>query len=309
MHNLYIPNPVTMKIKLTLLILLLISFNGIRAQQQISVSEDTLRIGNSLLPSLTVNIPEVSYEKTLKEWIRDLQSGTKSKVVTENGEMSIFGAKIRDISTNPVNVYSKMTSGDSGILLTVSFELKKDQYIERKNSEADFNKAETYVKEFSKAQYLEIAKDQAAKEEKILRDLQRELSSLENEKSRMQRSIQSDNKAIAEAQQNITIQNNELTTVNASLVDQNNQLSTMEEGPAKKAKSDTIKDLEKRKKKAMNSLESSNNRINKANSGIGKANSEIPTNERMQEKVHDQIVAQEAVYQKYADKVKKIKSF
>jgi hypothetical protein len=298
-----------MKIKFTFLILLLIPFAGIKAQQPLTVSEDSLKIGSSLLPALSVNIPEVNFEKTLKAWIREQQSGTKSKVLTENGEMSIFGAKIKDISPNPVNIYSKLIAADSGLLLTVSFELKKDQYIERKSSETDFNKAENYLKEFSKSQYIEVAKDQAEKEEKTLRDLQRELSSLENEKSRFQRSIQSNYKTIADSKENITIQNNELTIVNGLLVEQNNQLSTMDSVPERKEKAQAIKDLEKRKKKAMNSLESSENRISKANNEIDKANGEIPRNERMQEKVHDQIVAQEAVYQKYADKLKKIKSF
>lgn len=298
-----------MKIKLTLTLLLAIPFLGIKAQQPIVISGDSLKIGNSLLPALSVNIPEVSYEKTLKIWTRDLQSGTKSKVVTENGEMSIFGAKIKGISPNPLNVYSKLKTVDSGLVLIASFELKKDQYIERKNSESDFSKAENFLKEFAKGQYLEIAKDQADKEEKILRDLQRELSSLENEKSRLQKSIQSNYSSIANSKETITIQNNELTTVNAVLVEQNNQLSTLEPGTAQKEKTDTIKTLEKRKKKAMNALESAENRISRANNEIDKANGEIPRNERMQEKVQDQIVAQEAVYQKYADKLKKIKSY
>jgi len=298
-----------MKIKFTLASLLLISFIGIKAQQPIIITEDSLKIGNSLLPALTINIPEVTYEKTLKAWTRELQSGTKSKVITENGEMSIFGAKIRDISQNPLNVYSKLVAADSALQLTASFELKKDQYVERKNGDADFSKASIFLKEFAKSQYIDVAKDQADKEEKTLRELQRELSSLENEKSRMQRSIQSNYSTIADAKETITVQTNELTTVNAALVDQNNQLSTMEPGPAQKEKTDAIKELEKRKKKATNAIESANNKISKANNEIDKANDEIPHNDRMQEKVKDQVMAQEAVYQKYADKLKRIKAY
>jgi chromosome segregation ATPase len=298
-----------MKIKFTLALLLMIPFSWIDAQQPLIISEDSLKIGNSSLPALTINIPEAGYEKTLKAWTRELQSGTKSKVVTENGEMSIFGAKIKDISQNPLNIYSKLTAVDSALQLTASFELKKDQYIERGSNEADFNKASIFLKEFARSQYIDVAKDQADKEEKILRDLQKELSSLENEKSRLQRSIQSNYSTISDAKENITIQNNELTTVNTTLVEQNNQLSTMEPGPAQKEKTEAIKDLEKRKKKAMNALESAENKINRANNDIDKANAEIPRNERMQEKVQDQIVAQEAVYQKYADKLKRIKAY
>ncbi len=297
-----------MKSKITLILLMLIPA-GITAQKPVLITEDSLKIGKSLAPALTVSIPEVEYEKTLKNWTKELQSGTKSKVVTENGEMSIFGAKIKEISPNPLNVYSKLTAVDSMVQIVVSFEVKKDEYIEKNSGEADFVKAQNYLKEFAKDQYIDVAKDQADREQKKLRDLQKELSSLENEKSHLQRSIQSDNNTIASEKENIAVQNNELATVTAALLEQNNQLDTIKDEIAKKAKEAAIKDLEKRKKKALNSIESSENRVNKSNNNIDKANGDIPKNEKMQEKLRDQIAEQEAVYQSYADKVKKIKSY
>jgi hypothetical protein len=297
-----------MKIKFTLVILVLIPFLGINAQKPIIVSEDSLQIGKSLLPGLSVTIPESDYDKALKTWTRDLQSGTKSKVVTENGEMSIFGAKIKAITPNQINVYSKLIKLDSMLQLFVSFETKKDQYIER-SSGPEFANAQDYLKEFAKSQYIDVAKTQADAEERKLRDLQKELSSLENEKSKMQKGIQTDNSNISSEKENITVQNNELNTVNAAIIEQNSQLSTMEEGPAKKEKAAQIKELEKRKKKALNSIESSENKINRADSDVDKATGDIPRNERMQEKVREQIFQQEAVYQMFADKLKKIKSY
>ncbi len=298
-----------MKIKFTIVLLILVPFFGIKAQKPIIISDDSLKIGNSLLPGLSVTIPEANYEKALKAWTRDLQSGTKSKIVTENGEMSIFGAKIKSISPNPVNVYSKMVRQDSMIQLYASFETKKNMYIERASGAPEFIKAQDYLKEFAKGQYIEIAKDQADKEEKKLRDLQKELSSLENEKSKMEKSIQSNNSSIISDKENITAQKNELDIVNIASMGQDSSLAAMEEGPARKEKADQIKDLEKRKKKATNSIESSEKKIQRSNDEIAKATNEIPQNEKMQEKVREQIVVQEAVYQKYADKLKKIKSF
>jgi chromosome segregation ATPase len=256
-----------------------------------------------------VTIPEADYDKALKTWIRDLKTSTKSKVVTENGEMSIFGAKIKAISPNQINVYSKLIKLDSMLQLFASFETKKDQYLERYSGESEFVKAQDYLKEFAKSQYIDVAKGQADDEEKKLRDLQKELSSLENEKSKMQKGIQTDNSNISSEKENITVQNNELNTVNAAIIEQNSQLATMEEGPAKKEKATQIKELEKRKKKALNSIESSENKINRADSDVNKSTGDIPRNERMQEKVREQIFQQEAVYQRFADKLKKIKSY
>jgi hypothetical protein len=293
----------------SLAVMVIISTMGIKAQKPISVSEDSLNFGKNRLPGLSVTIPEVTYEKTLKSWTRELQSGTKSKLVTENNEMSIFGAKIKEISPNPINVYSRIMNLDTMIKINVAFETKKDLYIERSTGETDLTNAKLFLKEFAKNQYLDLAKDQADDEDKKLRDLERDLSSLEKEKTRLQKSIQSENTSIVTEKDNITVQNNELAIVSAEIVEQNKQLTTMEEGPVKKEKADYISSLEKRKKKALNSIEASQNKINKSNSEIDKANAEIPRNGKMQEQVNEKIANQQAVCQKYADKIKTIKTF
>lgn len=296
-----------MKSKLILLLLILIPFSGIRSQIPITVSEDSLSIGKNLLPGLSVNIPEADYEKTKAAWIKELQAGTKSKVVTENNEMSIFGAILKNISPNPVNIYSRIVRLDSMLKLYVSLESKKDAYIERTSNVAEFIKVQDYLKQFAKDQYLAVVKAQSDTEEKKLYKMQKELSALENEKSRLLKSIESDKSLIASEKDNINAQNKELSTVDAELKEQNKLLSTLQEGTVKKEKTDQIKDLEKRKRKVLNSIESSDNRISKASNAIDKANNEIPVNDQKQEKLREQVYRQEDVAQKYADKLKKIK--
>jgi peptidoglycan hydrolase CwlO-like protein len=291
-----------------LLFLVAVSCLDLKAQKPIIVSEDSITFGKGKLPGLSVVIPEVSYEKTLKAWMRELQSGTNSKLITENNEMSIFGAKLKDVSPNPVNVYSKLMNVDSALKLNVAIEVKKDTYIDR-TSETDLSKTKLYVKEFAKNQYIDLVKDQVDSEDKKLRELEKELSSLEKEKTSLQKSIESDNTSLVTEKDNITIQNNELASVTADIVEQNNQLGSASDAQTKKAKKDYISSLEKRKKKVQSSLESSENRINKTNNEIDKANAEIPRNEKMQEQVSEKIEKQKAACQKFADKIKTIKTY
>jgi chromosome segregation ATPase len=293
----------------TLAFLILTFGSGIKAQIPVSVTEDSLKLGKTTLPGISVTIPEVNYENTLKAWVKNLESGSKSKVVTENNEMSIFGAKIKEISSNPVNVYSKMIKQDSTLKLTASFELKKDQYVERTGTAAEFPKAEEYLKQFAKNQYIDVVKTQVDVEDKKLRDIEKELSSLEKEKNHMQKSISSNNTTIANEKENITVQNNELTTVSAAIIEHNRQLDTMSTGPAKEEKIKYLKELDKRKKKAQSSIESSQNKINKTTNDTDKTNAEIPKNEKMQEQINEKIQNQQAVLQKFTDKLKKIKSY
>jgi len=307
--SLSIFNTLTMKSISTLVLLVIISCFGLNAQKPIVISEDSLKVGKTNMPGFRVIIPEVNYEQTLKAWTRNLESGTKSKVITEGGIMSIFGSKIKDISANPVNVYCKLVKIDSAVQLNASFELKKDEYIDRTGTPAEYSKADNYLKQFAKDQYINLVKDQADAEDKKLRDIEKELSSLEKEKNRMQKSITSNNTTIANEKENITVQNNDLTTVSAAIIEHNRQLDTMATGPAKEEKLKYLKELDKRKKKAQSSIESSQNKINRTTSDTEKINGEIPKNEQAQQQVNQRIQAQQAVVQKYADKLKKIKSY
>ena len=293
----------------TFLLLVLITSTIMKAQRPIVIKDDSLKVGKTSLPGFSVTIPEVPYDNTLKAWTKTLESGTKSKVVTENGDMTIFGSKIKDISPNPVNIYSKMVKLDSSVVLRVAFELKKDQYVERNGTPSEFSKSENFLKEFAKDQYSDLVKDQLNAEEKKQRDIEKELSSLEREKTRMQKSITSNNTTIANEKENITVQNNELTTVSAAIIEHNRQLDTMAAGPAKDEKAKYLKDLDKRKKKAQSSIESSQNKIDKTTSDTEKINNEIPKNEQAQQQVNQKLQAQQAVTQKYADKLKKVKAF
>jgi hypothetical protein len=293
----------------TLAVLMIVSCFGLNAQKPITISEDSLKVGKTNMPGFQVTIPEVSYETALKAWTKTLESGSKSKVITDAGVMSIFGSKIKDISPNPVNVYSKLIKLDSTIQLSASFELKKDEYIQRTATPAEFAKAESFLKGFSKDLYIDLAKDQYNVEDKKLREIEKELSSLEKEKNKMQKSITSNNTTISNEKENITVQNNELTTVSAAIIEHNRQLDTMAVGPAREEKEKYLKELDKRKKKAQSSIESSQNKINRTTSDTEKINGEIPKNEQAQQQVNEKLQAQQAVTQKYADKLKKIKSY
>lgn len=298
-----------MKSLIVSVLLVALLCTGIRAQTPINVEEDSLNFGKAILPGLTVTIPEVNYEQARKAWTRELQSGTKSKLVTDGNDMSIFGARIKEISPNPLNVYSRMTSRDSVVRLTVSFELKKDQYVEKSNSETEVNNAKNYLKGFAKNEYVEVAKYQADAEDKKLHDLQKQLSSLEREKSRLQKTIESGNTTISTERQNLAIQQNELNAVSDEIVAQNTQLSEPAADAVKKEKTDYVSGLEKRKKKAQNAIEDAQDKINKANYEIDKANQEIPKNERAQTDLNEKIENQQAVVAKFNDKLKTIKSY
>jgi chromosome segregation ATPase len=298
-----------MKSKYLIFLLLILPFYSIKAQQPIVISEDSLQIGTSLLPAFSVTIPEAEYDEVLKDWIRELESGTRSKVHTQNSEMQIMGAQIKDISRDAINVYSRLDRLDSALMLYASFETAKDEYITSNAGVPEFTEAWAFLKEFAKDQYIDVVKDQVDNEEKKLRDLEKELSSLENEKSKKERSIESDKSDIASEQEEILLMKNELNTVSAALAEKDSLMVSMGAGTPNDEIADEMKDLEKRKRKAENSIESSEKKIKKYEEDIYKTTGEIPQIERMQEMVRAQIAQQQEIYQRFEDKLKTIKSY
>ncbi|MCJ7447066.1 MAG: hypothetical protein MUO72_05220 [Bacteroidales bacterium] len=291
------------------LLLILIPFFGIKAQNPILISEDSLKVGNNRLPGLSVIIPEIEYENTLKNWIKELQTGTKSTVVTDNGEMSIFGALLKSITENPVNVYSKLIDQDSALNLQVAIEMKKDQYVERATGEAEVAKAKSFLLNFAKVQYVDLVTEQVKAEENKLKDIEKELGSLEKDQSGMQKSIRSNNKMISSEKDRLIVLNNELTSVSAAILEHNTQLSAMEAGDIKDEKVKYIKDLEKQKKKTLKAISSSENKISKAEKSIDNATRAIPKIDNTQERTRKRIADQEAVLQRYVDKLNTIKAY
>jgi len=174
------------------LLMCLLHSGAVMSQKPIELKEDSISFGAHSYPGITVSIPEVAYESVQKNWVKALESGTKSKAVYENGVYTLFGGNIKEISPNPVNIYSKLDSRDSIVYLLATVELKKETYVQKGTAETELAGMKTYLKDFAKEQYLELAKKQLDEQEKALRTLEKELSSYQKDESDLEKSIRSD---------------------------------------------------------------------------------------------------------------------
>lgn len=290
------------------LVLMLPALN-LRAQKPITIMEDSLFVGKYLHPGISVTIPEVNYDKTLKNWIKQIEAGTKSKVVTEDGVMTVFGAKLKKISPNPVNIYSKLVNQDTLSKLLVCIELKKDEYLEPALGDAQMMAARDYFKGFAKDQYIEFIKNEVAIEEKKLKELSGQLSSLENSYSKTQKKAGSNRTAISKEQENLATLNGQLSQLSTEIANENAYMIIMETGPEKEAQAARIKELNKSKKKLQKDISKRESNIRKAESSITKADESIPLNKNEQFVLQQKIDEQTAVVQKFIDKLNTVKLY
>lgn len=282
---------------------------NLRAQKPITIMEDSLFVGKFLHPGISVTIPEANYEKTLKNWVKQMESGTKSKVVTEDGMMTIFGAMLKKISPNTVNIYSKLVNQDTLNKLLVCIELKKDEYLEPAIGDAQMMSARDFLKGFAKDQYIEFIKDEIAIEEKKLKDLTGQLSSLENSYSKTQKKAGSNRSAVSKEQESLAILNAQLSQMSTDIANENAYMISMETGPEKEAQAARIKELNKNKKKLQKEISKAESKIRKAESSIAQADESIPLNKNEQFVMQQKIDEQTAVVQKFIDKLNTVKLY
>ncbi len=290
-------------------LVLLIAAPGMVGQKPIKVLEDSIRHGNYLYPGFNVTIPEASYDKALKSWVKKQETGTKSKVQTEHGEMTIFGATIKGVSTAPVNIYSQMMNEDTLTRLLVAIELKKDQYVEAATGDIQLTAAKSYLKEFAKDQYIDFIKGEISAEEKKLRDLNKELGSLQSNKNKAQKKARTKRNTVNDEQEKLLVKQNELSVLANEIIFKNNEMIAMPVGAGRDELTTQIKELEKRRKKLQKEIGKSENRISKAKSAINQADRSIPINEKEQSAMRVKIEEQQAEVQKYNDKLRTVRLY
>jgi DNA repair exonuclease SbcCD ATPase subunit len=276
-----------------------------RAQRPIEISEDSLNFGKSTMPGFSVTIPEASYEATMKSWVKSLQSGTKSKVVNENGEISIFGARIKEISDTPVNVYSKVNPVDSAVNLKVAYELRKDEFA----GNSDREKVRSYLMDFAKDQYISTVKDQLSAEKSNLSKLEKDLSSLERGQKKMEKTNRDNYTLISTENGRLDALNNELASLSAELTSRTNPSENTGMGASSDNDPSRIKDINKQIKKTGREIKVSEKKISKAEKEISSNKREIPDNIEEQNDARMKVSQQQAVVQRLEDKLERIKNF
>lgn len=292
-----------------LCLVMLVAAPILNGQKPVKVLEDSVRFGNYLYPGFNVTIPEANFDNVLKNWIKIQENGTKSKVQTENGEMTIFGALIKEVSPAPVNIYSRLMNEDTLSRLYVCIELKKDLYVEPASGDIQLTSAKDYLKEFAKSQYIDFIKDELAAEEKILRDLNKELGSLESSKARSQRTAKNNRNTVNDEQEKLLVKHNELSLLSNEIINKNNEMMAMPVGAGRDAMTTQVNELEKRRKKLQKEIGKAEKKIGKAKSAIDQADRSIPRNENEQDVMKSKIDAQQAVVQRFIDKLNTVKLY
>lgn len=299
-----------MKSTIYFLLFLIVFGTSLKGQKPITITETNLQFKHGTIPGLVVSIPEVPVKTVTESWIKIQEKGTKSKVQNELGEMTIFGAIIKEIIGGSINIYSSVKEGDSLTILSVAFEMKKDEYLTSTQRDYEFGKAKQFLLQFAKDQYLIVADDQLQTEKKKLSKLESNLSSLQSEQSKLDKMIINNNSSITSTNSELVNLRAKLQSLNNELETQKGQYSTMEAGEGRDSKGKYIEDLKKQVKKAESDISAGEKKVKSMSSEIEQAQqTQLPTNIKEQEQIRSEVFIQTEVVRKYTNKYNTIKAY
>ena len=290
-------------------ICLIFPLSPLSAQKPLELEDIQCKFSHGDHPGLSLTIPETQYDDIAKAWTKKMEKGTKSDIAIENGEYSIFGAQLPEISENPVNVYSILRAKDSAIVLDVSIELKPKEFAAKSQSEKEYALFRDYLYQFGKEEYTSVADNQQKEEEKKLKMLEKELTSLNNAKTRLEKDIVSENANILEFEDKIALLKTDASNLNDQIGQEKTLLIGLKDEEAKKAKEEQIKDLEKDKKSILKDIENFQKRIVDSKSAIHKAELDIESNVNEQLAKTGEIDAQKVVVQAASTKLNTIMGY
>lgn len=174
------------------------------AQEEITVTMKSKTFSIGEVASFVTFIPQADYEELTKDWDKYLKQDTKEKTISENGELVILNKEYEKISAAPLNIYSYIKEYDGEIMLVVAMELE-GKFISREMDEEIYIPAKKYVRDFAVESYKTAVGNQLKEEEKILKKLENQKTSLQNSRESIVAEINQYERTIIAKKDEITL--------------------------------------------------------------------------------------------------------
>ena len=277
------------------------------AQEKITVDESPQPMSKGTNPAYITEIPGAKLKDVQRDWKRYITSGSKGKVLEANDEISIIGAVNKNISLEPLNVYSHLIETTRGVKVTAWLNFKDSVYISRDlNGDKDLA-AQKYIRDFGVQEYKGVVKTELQKQadmQKLLQDQLNDLIKAEEHSNKKiedyERSIQKNNGEIA-TNADDQKRKADLISTQKGLVE-----STRDNSEDNKAAQKTLKDMEGDQNKLVKQGEKLNKEIDNWNREIREEQRKIEASKQDQKMKIEAIEKQKQAVQGVADKLKNI---
>ncbi|MFN8300569.1 MAG: hypothetical protein U0T75_15820 [Chitinophagales bacterium] len=294
--------------KMLFVSLLAASFAG-KAQSALTVQDTVRPFLKGNLPAYQVDIPETKGKEIDKTWSNYLKKLSKEKSRSEGDELIVGGVLVKNISPNPLTVYSKTLETQNGVRLTAAFELDSLHFISpRTNADQDLA-AKKFLRDYAVLQYRAVAEKQLADEQDRLKELKNKLDGFIKKEEKAVKSIEEKKRSIGRNQDAIKSNEADLKVKNEALEGQKRTVEAAKTNTpeALKAEEKKLKEQESERNKLIKTGEKLHGDIDDWNADIRAAERDIDEARQNQKVTNDQIDKQKKAVNQAEDKVKGIK--
>jgi hypothetical protein len=235
------------------------SFNAF-AQKDIVVDEAPRAMSRDTQFSYLVDIPQATLKTTEKNWLSYLSAESKGNATFVNGEHLQTEVNNKNISSQPVNIYSKLIETTEGVRLTVWITEKNFSFIANNPNSIEDLAIQKFVRDFAVKEYKEAVQE----EFKIERNKQEEM---EKTATHSTKNFENSNKKIGKEQRTILQSKDNISTNTADIA-----RTTLKIEEQKKMVEKTAADPNATKgaKKTLHNLEKSKESLQKKNDQLSR---------------------------------------
>jgi len=174
---------------------------SVLAQTKIKVIEVKAKMSQGVRNGLSVNIPVATDKSAEKSW-KKLMKGYNAKLSSSKGDLFADNALISSLSTNTVDVYTKIIKTNEGVKVTFFFNLG-GAFLNSSEHSNMYPKAERIVYDFAIVAAKEAVGAQLADEQKVQKKLEKDLKNLLSANEKLHKNIADYKNLIKETEENI----------------------------------------------------------------------------------------------------------
>lgn len=282
-----------------LIVLLLIALSPKAFLQTTEFTIEPKQMTKGVEPSFSFDLPGSKLKDIETLWGKYVSRGTKEKIQNNKGEWTMIGAVDRNISASPFYIYATMLETIKGVRMTTFFS-ENNVFIGGDSTAQDKILAvKKYLFDFSNLVKIDQLKAEISAEEKILKEQDKNMKSLQNtfdksvkSASESQRKIEKNEAEIKRIEREIDLKNGQIAQQKDVILKLANAL-----GDEKKVAQKTLKGLEKDKSNLYKQKE-------KMAKEIDNCNANIRNEERTQSKLKGEKDALQSEIDKQNEKIR-----
>lgn len=265
------------------------------AQKPIVIDHAVRLMSKDTQPSYQFEISQTTLKDVEKDWLKYLNTGSKGKASSVNGENLQPAAVNSNISTKPFNVYSKVLETSEGIRITAWFTENDTVFFSKTlNAEQDLA-IQKYLRDFAVAEYKAAVSAELKAEQDKLKALEKTLEGLYREEEKAAKKISESNRSIQKSTDNTAKNNADIQNVSYKISDQKGMVErTASDANANKGAKQTLKDLENQRKTLQKNNETEAKNIDNMNKQIREQERAITSLKEKQKESATQIETQKA---------------